>query len=35
MYLRYLRIIDRESDKLELKLRHSMQNRESRSCCWN
>ncbi|KAA8832074.1 MULTISPECIES: magnesium transporter CorA family protein [Bifidobacterium] len=28
MYLRYLRIIDRESDKLELKLRHSMQNRE-------
>ena len=25
MYLRYLRIIDRESDKLELKLRHSMQ----------
>ena len=26
MYLRYLRIIDRESDKLELKLRHSMQN---------
>jgi magnesium transporter len=27
-YLRYLRIIDRESDKLELKLRHSMQNRE-------
>ncbi len=30
MYLRYLRIIDRESDKLELKLRHSMQNREIR-----
>ncbi|MDY3125264.1 MAG: magnesium transporter CorA family protein [Bifidobacterium mongoliense] len=28
MYLRYLRIIDRESDRLELKLRHSMQNRE-------
>lgn len=28
MYLRYLRIIDRESDKLEMKLRHSMQNRE-------
>lgn len=28
MYLRYLRIIDRESDKLELKLRYSMQNRE-------
>ncbi|GGI13148.1 magnesium transporter [Galliscardovia ingluviei] len=28
MYLRYLRIIDRESDKLELKLRHSMHNRE-------
>lgn len=28
MYLRYLRIIDRESDKLELKLRRSMQNRE-------
>ncbi|MEK0306707.1 magnesium transporter CorA family protein [Bifidobacterium favimelis] len=28
LYLRYLRIIDRESDKLELKLRHSMQNRE-------
>lgn len=27
-YLRYLRIIDRESDRLELKLRHSMQNRE-------
>ena len=27
-YLRYLRIIDRESDKLELKLRHSMANRE-------
>ena len=29
MYLRYLRIIDRESDKLELKLRHSMQNRKN------
>ncbi|MCH4209839.1 magnesium transporter CorA family protein [Bifidobacterium sp.] len=28
MYLRYLRIIDRESDRLELRLRHSMQNRE-------
>ena len=28
LYLRYLRIIDRESDRLELKLRHSMQNRE-------
>ena len=28
MYLRYLRIIDRETDKLELRLRHSMQNRE-------
>ncbi len=28
MYLRYLRIIDRETDKLELQLRHSMQNRE-------
>ncbi|KFF31087.1 magnesium transporter CorA family protein [Bifidobacterium bombi] len=28
MYLRYLRIIDRKSDNLELKLRHSMQNRE-------
>ena len=29
MYLRYLRIIDRwRADKLELKLRHSMQNRE-------
>ena len=27
-YLRYLRIIDRESDKLEFKLRHAMQNRE-------
>lgn len=27
-YLRYLRFIDKESDKLELKLRHSMQNRE-------
>lgn len=28
MYLRYLRIIDRSSDNLELKLQHSMQNRE-------
>ena len=28
MYLRYLRIIDRESDKLEMRLRHSMENRE-------
>ncbi|MDF7663757.1 magnesium transporter CorA family protein [Bifidobacterium sp. ESL0763] len=28
MYLRYLRIIDRNSDNLELKLQHSMQNRE-------
>lgn len=28
MYLRYLRIIDGETDKLELRLRHSMQNRE-------
>lgn len=28
MYLRYLRIVDRESDKLELRLQHSMQNRE-------
>lgn len=28
MYLRYLRIIDRESDRLELKMRHAMQNRE-------
>lgn len=28
MYLRYLRIIDRETDKLELRLRHSMQNKE-------
>ena len=27
-YLRYLRIINRESDKLEFKLRHAMQNRE-------
>ncbi|KFI66585.1 magnesium transporter CorA family protein [Bifidobacterium magnum] len=28
MYLRYLRIIDRETDKLELRLRHAMQNQE-------
>ncbi|KFJ05123.1 magnesium/cobalt transporter CorA [Bifidobacterium tsurumiense] len=28
MYLRYLRIIDRETDKLEARLRHSMENRE-------
>ena len=28
MYLRFLSIIDRETDKLELRLRHSMQNRE-------
>lgn len=28
MYLRYLRIIDRETDKLEARLRHAMQNRE-------
>lgn len=28
MYLRYLRIVDRESDALELKLYHAMQNRE-------
>ncbi|NEG69043.1 magnesium transporter CorA family protein [Bifidobacterium choloepi] len=28
MYLRYLRIIDRETDKLELRLRHAMQNKE-------
>jgi magnesium transporter len=28
MYLRYLRVIDRNSDNLELKLQHSMQNRE-------
>lgn len=28
MYLRYLRIIDRETDKLELHLRHAMQNQE-------
>lgn len=28
MYLRYLRIIDGETDKLELRLRHSMQNSE-------
>lgn len=28
MYLRYLRIVDRESDKLELRLQHSLQNRE-------
>ncbi|RSX56108.1 magnesium transporter [Bifidobacterium dolichotidis] len=28
MYLRYLRIIDRETDKLELRLRSAMQNRE-------
>lgn len=28
MYLRYLRTVDRESDKLELRLYHAMQNRE-------
>ena len=28
MYLRYLRIIDRESDKLEMRLQHSTANRE-------
>lgn len=28
MYLRYLRIIDRETDKLELRLHHAMQNQE-------
>lgn len=27
-YLRYLRIVDRESDKLELRLYHAMQNKE-------